>query len=151
MKRFTSIAALLCLFACSPVHLAAKDKDKSGDESAQIRAIEQQWLTAYLKGDASFLEKIEADDFALFDPSGAAHSKADDVRDVKTGAMKWTEARFEDVKVRVYGKTAVATGVATIKGTYNGQDMSGRYRFTDVFVRKKEEWHAVSSQLTPVK
>jgi ketosteroid isomerase-like protein len=150
MKYLATTALLLGALAFSPIAMTANAKDK-GDEAAQIKTIEQQWLAAYLKGDSSFLEKIEADDFVLFDPMGASHTKADDVRDLKTGAMKWTDAQFEDVKVRIYGKTAVATGIAGIKGTYNGQDISGRIRFTDVFVHKKDEWHAVSTQLTAIK
>lgn len=142
----------LITLACviSLVETTIQAKDKKDEESQQIEKLEQDWFNAYVKSDATVLDKIEADDFILNDPSGAAKTKADDIRDIKSGAMKWSEGKVEELKIRVYGKTAIATGVAAIKGTYTGQDISGRYRFIDVFVRKKDEWKAVSSQVTAV-
>jgi ketosteroid isomerase-like protein len=141
-----TILSLLCTLALSLP--AAYAKDKADDQTEQVKRVEQQWLDAYVKADTAALEKIESDDFVLNDPAGAAKTKADDIQDVKSGALKWTEARFESLKVRLYGKTAIITGVAFIKGTYSGQDVTGRYRFTDVLIRKKTEWRAVSSQVT---
>ena len=52
--------------------------------------------------------------------------------------------------MRVYGKAAVVTGVALIKGNYKGQDISGKRRFTDTLIHKKDVWKAVASQETAV-
>ena len=54
--------------------------------------------------------------------------------------------------MRVYGKTAVVTGLSTIKGTYQKKDISGKYRFIDVFVKKKKksEWKVVATQVTAI-
>ncbi len=148
MKRlFTATLLITCAIALTTPRTFGKDKT---DESEQIKKIEQEWIDAYMKGDATALARIEADDFVLNDPTGATVSKADDLQDLKSGAYKWTDFKFEDMKVRIYGKTAIATGVAKIKGSFKGQDATGRYRFTDVFVRKKDEWRAVSTQLTAV-
>ncbi len=57
---------------------------------------------------------------------------------------------FEEIRVRLYKKTAVITGVATMKATYKQQDISGKYRFLDVFTRHKGAWKAVATQLTAV-
>jgi len=55
---------------------------------------------------------------------------------------------LSELKVHVYGDTAVAAGTSTVKGTYKGQDISGKYRFTDVWVKRNGKWHAVASQST---
>ena len=37
-----------------------------------------------------------------------------------------------------------------MKATYKQQDISGKYRFLDVFARHKGAWKAVATQLTAV-
>jgi ketosteroid isomerase-like protein len=56
----------------------------------------------------------------------------------------------QDLKVKVYGDTAIVSGQTTDKGKYKGQDISGTYRFTDVFVKRDGKWMAVSTHVTPV-
>jgi hypothetical protein len=52
--------------------------------------------------------------------------------------------------VRVLGEAAVVTGRITVKAAYKGQDISGSYRFTDVFARNGGRWVCVASQSTMV-
>jgi ketosteroid isomerase-like protein len=56
------------------------------------------------------------------------------------------------MKVRVYGDVAVVTGRNTIKGVWEDikRDISGPYRFTDVFVRRNGSWQCVTSQSSRV-
>jgi ketosteroid isomerase-like protein len=55
----------------------------------------------------------------------------------------------DDMKVQVYGNTAVVTYGSTDKGTYKGKDLSGKYRWMDVFVKHKGRWQLVAGQGTP--
>jgi len=57
---------------------------------------------------------------------------------------------IDEMKVRVYGDTAVVTGQSTVKGIFKTQDISGKYRWTDVFVKRDGKWQIVNAQLTPV-
>ena len=57
---------------------------------------------------------------------------------------------IDEMKVRVYGDTAVVTGQSTVKGMFKTQDISGKYRWTDVFVKRDGKWQIVNAQLTPV-
>ena len=142
-------AALLVVLTLSLAAAQAKGKDDAESEQA-IQKLERAWADAFVKADTAAIEKIEADDFVFVDPTGKVTGKADDIRDLKTGDFKCQEMKLDELKVRIYGKTAIATGLATLKATYKKEDMSGKYRFTDVFVRKKDNWQAVSSQLTPI-
>ena len=56
----------------------------------------------------------------------------------------------DDVRVRVYGDAAVATGRIRSEGTFRGQPRGGRTRFTRVFVRRGGRWQLVANQLTPI-
>jgi ketosteroid isomerase-like protein len=54
------------------------------------------------------------------------------------------------MKVRVYGDMAVATYGSTDKGSYKGKDISGRFRWTDVFVKRNGRWEIVAGQGTRI-
>ena len=54
------------------------------------------------------------------------------------------------MNVRVYGDAAVVTYSTMDKGTFKGQDISGRYRWTDVFARRGGTWQIVAGQGTRI-
>jgi hypothetical protein len=61
--------------------------------------------------------------------------------------------KLEDMNARVYGVdaavvTAILTGRKTLNGTFQGKDISARYRFTDVFVFRDGRWECVAAQST---
>jgi hypothetical protein len=52
------------------------------------------------------------------------------------------------MEVRLFGDTAVVTGSDTETSTAEGKDTSGKYIWTDVFVKQGGKWKAVASQST---
>ena len=77
-------------------------------------------------------------------------TKAQDIATITSGDLAFESAVLDNVKVRVYGDTAVVTGRTTNKGKYKGQDISGQYQFTDVFVKQGGRWRAVASHATRI-
>ena len=65
--------------------------------------------------------------------------------DVKSGISRVKSTTVEEMKVRVFGDTAVVTLVETEKSQYNGKDTSGRYIETNVFVKRNEGWQEVAA------
>jgi ketosteroid isomerase-like protein len=128
---------------------AAWAADPAPADEEQLKKIEQDWANAYVKRDTAFVQKITSDDFAFIGPDGNMVSKADYVKSME-GDTVFTAFKVEELKVRVYGDAAVAMGIATITAKTKGEDESGRYSFTDVFVKQKGEWKAVSGHVTPV-
>jgi ketosteroid isomerase-like protein len=43
---------------------------------------------------------------------------------------------LSDLQVHVYTNSAFAAGSNALKGTYKGQHLSGKYRFTDTWVKR---------------
>lgn len=118
---------------------------------AELKAIEQQWLDAYMKGDASFLKTAEAEDYSITEPDGTVSTKADDIKSLtdKTFALK--SATMSDFKCRMLGENAaVVTATLKMSGSADGHEFSGDYRALDVFEKKDGKWMAVASQLTKV-
>jgi ketosteroid isomerase-like protein len=75
-------------------------------------------------------------------------TKAQVLVELKSGDNKTDSITLGDMKVRVYGDTAVVTGSDDEKSSYKGKDTSGHYTWTDVFVKRKGHWQAVASQGT---
>ena len=142
-----TLFSLACL-AC-PGFGQVASKSPSGDEQ-EIRKIEQEWLDAIVKRDASYVEKIEADDYTVTGPLGRTLNKQEDVKDTTSGETTFEKMAIDDLKVRLYGDTAIANGIATVKAKTKGKNESGRYAWTDVFVKTNGEWKAVSGQVTAI-
>ena len=112
--------------------------------------VENDMLAALLKRDGATFGKYFADDAVLTTPDGNVQTKVQLLADVKSGELVLESSTISDMKVRVYGDAAVATYTTTDKGTYKKQDISGRYRWTDTFVRRAGDWKLVAGHGTPI-
>ena len=141
--KISMLAALLLANG----NIWAADLVASAEE--QLKKIEQDWASAYVKRDKAFVERITSADFAFIGPDGNMVGKEEYVKSID-GDTVFTAFKVEELKVRVYGDAAVVLGIASITAKAKGEDESGRYSFTDVFVKQKGEWKAVSGHVTPV-
>lgn len=123
-----------------------------GPAEQELIALENDWSQAAVKRDGAALQRFYADDYIFTDQNGVVSNKTREILNITTGIFQLTSYKFEDVKVRVYGDVAVVTGRNTIRGTWEDvkRDISGPYRFTDVFVRRNGRWQCVASQSSPV-
>jgi ketosteroid isomerase-like protein len=100
---------------------------------AVVAELSNKVATAAEAMDVETFANLLADDYMSVDFDGKTHNKADRVAEWRAQDFKASSVKVSDHKVRVYGTTAIATGVATVKAQYNGKDISGEYRFTQVF------------------
>ena len=112
--------------------------------------MEQEMTDALVKGDMSVFEKYAADNSAFTDPGGMLMNKAQTMASFKSGDLKIESSKNDDMKVQMFGNTAIVTYRTTDKGMYKGRDISGQYRWTDVFVKMGSKWMMVASQGTPI-
>ena len=146
MKRFWITCALLAVIS-SPALAAGK---KSGDVEEQIKKMEEGGAQAAMKADTSAMGSSMTDDYSMVTPTGAVQDKTAVLDSFKSGERKIENIQLEDTKVRVYGNSAVVTGTSNIKGTYKGQDISGKYRYTRVYVKQNGKWKTAAFQQTKV-
>jgi ketosteroid isomerase-like protein len=135
----TRTVVLCVLSACL---LAAQTKSSTEQEIMQI---EKELLAALLKGDTNPSERYLADSYVFTAPDGVSMGKAQTIEDLKSGNLKLQAASLDNAKVQVYGDTAIVTYSSNDKGTYKGKDISGKTRWTDVFVKQKGRWVIVAS------
>ncbi|MGA7218700.1 MAG: nuclear transport factor 2 family protein [Candidatus Sulfotelmatobacter sp.] len=150
------LALLFCLFAVSPAFCAqhVAIHPRSGFDSAeqetirQIVDMERQSKEASLHRDADFSLRTLADDYVAITPLGQVTTKEETISARRGGQLRYEAMNITDMVVRLYGDTAVVTARADVKGHQLGEDFSGPYRYTRVWVRRNGHWQAVSYQAT---
>jgi len=150
MKHIIYVAILtVALLSFGRQQSVAQGADAAAEQ--QVRQTIEKYRTALLQRDAATLEQIWADDYTFTNGAGETLSKAQRLANLKSGATSLGSiSEDEDIKVRVYGKVAVATSRVTIKGQYSGKQASGQYRSIHVWVKGAAGWQLVANQLTPV-
>jgi ketosteroid isomerase-like protein len=122
----------------------------SGDQETirQIVDMERQAKEASLRRDSNFSLRTLADDYVAITPLGQVTTKDETITARRSGQLRYEAMNVTDMVVRVYGDTAVVTARADVKGHQLGEDFSGPYRYTRVWVRRNGQWQTVSYQAT---
>ena len=148
-------ALILALPALSAQHVAMRPRTAitpvdTADQSTirEIVDMERQAREASLHRDPDFSQRTLADDYVAITPLGQVTTKQDTVSARKSGQLRYEAINVSDMVVRLYGDTAVVTARADVKGHQLGEDFSGPYRYTRVWVRHNGHWQAVSYQAT---
>jgi len=141
-RRLVTLATLLV--TAQATRLAAQGPNLEDS----VRALESQRAQALLKADTVALSQLLADDFVEISRLGTLRTKADNMREIASGALRLTSVRYDSLSVRIYGDVAVLQGIADNTGTFRGFPFTGKIRYTRVFVRRDGRWRAVAMQQT---
>jgi len=125
---------------------------------AEVTQLSREWLVAAQTRNPDAIRRVVADDAILHYPDGTTATKADEVRLIETGAITADSWDMLETKVTVLNaNTAIITGRSALKnGKYKDPnatrpiDISGEYRFLDVYARRDGRWQVVASQATKV-
>jgi ketosteroid isomerase-like protein len=118
----------------------------------EITALSKRYSHAYIAKDVSALDRILADDWTLITAGcGDEVYKRGQLKDLKDGTLQVHGIEDSDVRVRVFGNSAVVTGKRASKVTYNGRDVSDVARFSQFYVHGDDGWQCVSTQVTSVR
>jgi len=136
--------------ALLPFTSGQTEQESTNNNSGQeVRQMIEKYRTALLHRDIPALERIWADDYVFVNASGEVVTKTQRLANLKSAATSFESIKEEEnLTVRVYQNSAVATSRVTIKGQYSGQPISGQYRSTHVWVKGPTGWQLVSNQLT---
>jgi ketosteroid isomerase-like protein len=110
--------------------------------------LEKEFAQAVVSNDAEAVGRLLADDWIIVDPDGRIIDKSRFLGVIKSGALSHEIMESDDLRVRLYGNTAIVTALTTSKGKFMGQDFTSCERATDIFVRQDDRWRCVFTQLT---
>jgi hypothetical protein len=155
MKYATTALALLVGFvlmtSCSspgaPATTSKATIQAADATNAEITIIglEKKWAEAIVNRDMGTLNEIIADDFTGTGWSGDTYSKTKAINDIEYRVYVAQSLDLENIKVKVFGDTAVVTLTQVEKSKYENMDCSGRYGYSDVWLKRNGSWQAVSS------
>ena len=149
MKAICAVVLAVCLL-CPSVLVSGQTANSASSSVQEIKALEEERNRAILKGDAAALDRMTADDYTFITLRGEVRTKSEIVKGFQSRSFKYDSRTISDLKIRVYGDTAIVTGRSTQKGSENGKDYSGDYRFTRVYVKQQGRWVTVALQTTLV-
>lgn len=143
-SAITSLTLALLLLRSAGV-APVQDRDASAEQA--IVKLEHHWLA--VENAPPALDDILAEDFIHVLPQGIITKREQlDFMRTHPAPKDGTTRRFEDLRVRVYGTAAVATGVV-VAGAPNGKMQ--KTAFTDVFALRDGRWRAVNAQETSLR
>jgi uncharacterized protein (TIGR02246 family) len=142
----------LCLVGFVLLVSAARSQAQTaGGTEKAVAALEEQWLQSQKTNNPDLVAPLLADNFVTTSSDGKVASKAEMLAIVK--ATKYSSAEYSDVKVAVFGDTAIATGIEKLKGTdSSGKPLDANERWTDTWVKMPSgKWQCVASHQSPIK
>lgn len=129
---------------------ASAATETAANAEQEIRKLQQEYDQAVLRQDPAAYDRLFADDYTVTQAGGKVYNKAEMIAMAKAGDTKMEIGRTDDLKVRIYGNTALATCRWTEKSTTKGVPFSGVQLFTTVWVKNNGKWQIVSDQGTLV-
>jgi ketosteroid isomerase-like protein len=146
MKTKSTFLLFMLMLALSP---ASRAQSAVEVEQAVMR-LEQERVDAVTKGDLAALERIFADDLLYTHSNARVETKQQFLESVKSGSIKYEALKHSDLKVQLFGDTAVLRGKSDIKGVANGQSFALPIRFITVYVKINNRWQMTVWQSTRV-
>jgi hypothetical protein len=141
-----SVSGLVSAADPTPAPAAtSKSAPPAVSDEKQLEGLEQEWLDTSLKQDRAGLDAILMEDFEDVSWQGELRGKTE-IMAIAMSAPVTSSQTLSDLKVRVHGDMGVVTGVNTAEAA--DKSFSVKVRFTDVFVKDKGKWRALSAQET---
>ncbi len=110
-----------------------------------LRQLNDDWVKALVRRDGATLDRIMAEDF-LFAYPLEGDDKAQFVSDVVSGNLRVEYISRENVRVRIWGGTAVLIAKDSSRWFYAGREWSGHYKIINVYSQRNGHWQLVAVQ-----
>ena len=114
----------------------------------ELIAVAMDWDGTMVQNDADAIGQYMADDWTIVGPDGTMSDKETFLNLVRSGALSHNVMSSEDIRIRIYGDTAVLLARGVSGGNYQGQPFRDLERSSNVFVKQKGRWRCVLTHLS---
>jgi len=114
----------------------------------ELAKVEAEFANAIVKNSPEEIRQFVSDDWIIINADGGIIDRQRFLEVIKSGTLTHEIMESDDMRVRVYGDSAVVSAVTRSKGKFMGQEFTTHERSTDVFVRRDGQWRCVLTQLT---
>ena len=148
MKRMFLCCVMGLVVLCSAARSQAQN---DGATEKAVVALEQQWMKSQQTNNPELMVPLLAEKFVATGADGKVLNKEQEVAEAK--GTKYSSMEYEDVKVIVFGTTAIATGGSKATGTGpDGKPVGSHVRWTDTWVKMPSgKWQCVASHVSNIK
>ncbi len=146
MKIAILLALSLLLTSCQggATHATSADALK-----AEVLQVDAAYRDAVLRGDATKLATIFADDVLIVHSGGDRDNRNNFLDAISKGRLKLTAYERSDVEVRVYGSVALLYSKTTKSFSYRASPAKGSDTSIFTYAKNGERWKLVAMQNTP--
>jgi ketosteroid isomerase-like protein len=135
-----------------------KETFDSAAIEAELIKIEREWADAAKTHNAEAVKRFLAETAMIVYPDGTTATKAEEVRSIESGAITADSFEVIDPKVTVIdadaafisGRSVIKNGKYAVPNQRKPIDISGEYRFLDVYAKRDGKWQVVASQATKI-
>jgi len=145
MKKLLFSVVLLAVLVTS-----AQEKKTSALVADAVLKLEQQWEDALTKSDLSALEKFYDDTIVYTHSNGKVDTKESYISAIKSGATQYKSMTRDDIKVSVYGHTAVVSCHWAVHVLSRGDKIEINARYLHVYVEQPNGWKLVAHESTRI-
>jgi ketosteroid isomerase-like protein len=148
MLRSIYCVFLLGLIAVGPL---AAQNSKDDSQENKLVVMEHLWNEAQVNRDSRALDAIIGPHFVNTEYDGEVSDKAKFLADIKDPHFNLNSLTIQDVKVSMYGDSAVVVGTYRTRGSYLGKPYEHVGRFTDTWAFTEGRWQCVASHTSLLK
>ena len=120
--------------------------------------IESEWSNAGKTHNAEPVKGFLADNAVIIYPDGTTATKADEIRTIESGAISAESFEMLEPRVTVInadsafitGRSVIKNGKITVPNQKKPIDITGEYRFLDVYARRDGKWQVIASQAVKI-
>lgn len=120
----------------------------SASAEHELIEVAHAWDRAMVTNDAEAIASYMADEWLIVGTDGKVGDRATFLALVRSGELTHDLMESHDLRVRVYGDTAVVLGRGVSGGRYRGQPFREVERVSCVFVRQDRQWRCVLTHLS---
>lgn len=117
---------------------------------ATIRELEERLWKAQLASDVAVLDELLADDALFTGMNGAQETKATDLEQHRSGALKIKELTPLELRVRPIPDGAITSVKMSGAATIHGQDVVAVLTYTRVWIQAGGRWQIVGAHMSAV-
>ena len=112
----------------------------------EILRLEDELTQTEMRVDVQALDQIYADDIMVTAPIGICVDKPAVMTEIRAAAEKAVVDKYDknDLKVRVYGDTAVSSYRMSAAATFEGIEIKRQLCITNVWMKRNENWQIVA-------
>jgi len=114
----------------------------------EILEVEKGFVDAIARNDSKAIERFVTNDWIIVNADGGIINRERFLEVINSGTLTHDMMEADDVRVRVYGDSAVMTALTRSKGKFMGHEFTTHERSTDFFVKVDGQWRCVLTQLT---